>query len=91
MREFLVAMGFLSDVSAFSSAGKTLNDGCTTIESGGVSSLPASMAYIDQQNEIKALIDSYIALIAKDAKDLVEMQAEAARMDARLAGTLGSH
>ena len=88
MKEFLVATEFLADVGAFSSAGNALNSTSVSIDSGGVSTLATSMAYIEQQKAIKALIDSYVALIQKDVKDLFELQRTAALMDARIAGSL---
>lgn len=89
MREFLVAAGFLSDVSALSTTGKSLNDRYANIDSGEVTTLLTCMAYIEQQNAIKTLIDSYISLIDKDVKELIEMQEEAAHMDDALASKLG--
>lgn len=89
MREFKIAHGFVTDVSAFSAAGKSLNSDYAAVDSSGVSTLATSMAYISQHEQIKSLVDSYIALVEKDVKDLIAMQQEASRMDASLSGWLG--
>lgn len=88
MSEFLLQLSFLAEVSAVNTAGTQLNSDYAALDSSGVSTLQTSMNYIRQHEQIKRLIEGYMALIEKDTKDMVAMQQEAEQMDFKLAGTL---
>ena len=85
MAEFKLAPELLNEIAAFSSAGAALNDEYTRLEEGILSTLSTSRQYLQQHAQIKELIDTYMELIKKDAKDLMEMHRAATGMDTKIA------
>ena len=86
MAEFKLAPELLNEITAFSSSGTALNDEYALLQEGTLSTLSTSQQYLQQHAQIKALIDAYIELIKKDAKDLMEMHRAATGMDNKIAG-----
>ena len=88
MNEFFIALGFVHEIARTASAGRNLNSDYSKLDSGGVSSLATCVAYIKQHEAIKAMIENYIALVEKDASDMIKLRQAAEKMDASLANTL---
>lgn len=87
MAEFKVSSGIDGDISAFQTAGSELNASFAATDSAGVSTLSTAMACIAEQQQIKNLIELYMSLVAKDARDLNDMAATARAMDSAVAGS----
>ncbi len=85
MKEFLSNYLFLSQVSGFSNSGINLKNGYTKPDSSDVKSLSTAVSYLEQHEQIKKLIDSYCALVEKDARDLLLMQLSIEAMDKSIA------
>lgn len=86
MAEFKVHSDVESQISAFKSAGNSLNDGFSATDSSGVSSLTTAVAYIAEQSQLKTLMALYASLVAKDAADLDAMVAAARAADQAASG-----
>lgn len=86
MAEFKLAPELLTEIGEFLSSGTALNNEYTRLEEGTISTLPAGKLYLEQHEQIKALIDTYIALVQKDVKDLADMYETATGMDTKIAG-----
>ncbi len=76
------------EIAAFKTAGSSLNESCSVVDSSSVSSLPAACAFIDEQTEIQKLIELYIQLVQKDAADFLAMQQKVQLADRSQAGRL---
>lgn len=87
MAEFKVSTGIDGEISAFQTAGSELNASFSATDSAGVSSLSTAVACIAEQKQIKALMELYMSLVAKDAKDLNDMAATARALDSAVAGS----
>ena len=60
-------------VSDFSNSGSVLNAAFSKTDSSEVSTLNTAVNYIQEQSQIKALMDLYASLIAKDVQELQDM------------------
>lgn len=73
MAEFKISKALSSEISTLKSKGEAINDGYSATPTDGVSTLSAAVAFINEQKDIKKMLELYGQLLAKDANDLTEM------------------
>ena len=87
MLEFKISNSIVFEAAALKAAGQALNSDYAELSSGDLSTLVTSVKYINQHRQLKELIESYVALIEKDAEDLRKMQSSSKNIDDYIAGS----
>lgn len=87
MLEFKISNSIIFEAAALKGAGQALNSDYAELSSSELSTLSTSVKYINQHRQLKELIESYAALIEKDASDLLKMQSSTTHMDDYIAGS----
>lgn len=84
MAEFKINPALALEVSALRNCGSLINGGYSSVSSSDVSTLKTAARLISQHSNIKRMLDSYKALVLRDALDLDEMAQTAQEMDTTL-------
>lgn len=83
--EFKIQPGLRTEINTLKASGATLPDIVAPLEKEGVSSLKTAMEYSRERTRLFQLMELYLQLLQKDAKDLNQMMDTAILADSRVA------